>query len=58
MYYELLLAFASVSRVSDAGHPERRRRAAFEPRAERSRRRLFRVRRTIATRLLRTGPKR
>jgi hypothetical protein len=58
MNYELLMAFAAISQLSDAWQPERRRGAAFESRAQRGRRRLFPVRRSVATRLLRTGPKR
>jgi hypothetical protein len=58
MHYELLMAFAAISRVSDAWQPDRPRRSAFDPRALRGRRRLFPVVRALATRLFRTEPKR
>jgi hypothetical protein len=58
MHYELLMAFAAISRMSEAWLPDRRPRATFEPRAQRGRRRLLPVLRALATRLLRTGPKR
>ncbi len=56
MHYELLMAFAAISRVSDAWEPGRRRHATLQPRAQRGRR--FPVLRAVATRLLRTRPKR
>ena len=58
MNYELLMVFEAISRMSDAWLPDRRRRATLQPLAQRDRRRLSPVLHALATRLLRTGPKR
>lgn len=55
MSSDLLLAYAALSRLSNDRQLERRE-ATFEPRARRTRLRLSRILRAVATRVLRKGP--
>ena len=58
MHFELLLAFAAISRLAEEWHLDRRPRATLRPLAKRRRRYDFRVPRAVAIGLLRTGPER
>jgi len=58
MHYELLTAFAAISRLSAEWQPDRRRTATVVPRPRQSGHRLFPVLRAGAARLLPKGPER
>lgn len=58
MHFELLMAFAAISRLADEWQPDRRPRATLRPLARRRRRHNFPILRAVTIGLLRTGPER
>jgi hypothetical protein len=58
MHYELRMAFAAISPLSDARQPDRRRRTSVQLLARRGWRRSVPAMPVVATLLLRTGPER
>ena len=58
MHFELLLAFAAISRLAEEWQADRRPHATLRQLAQRRRRPDFRVLRAVTIGLLRTGPER